>query len=109
MNRTCAEFLKGSTCAIFSNAACRSIQTRALTVAMVHGGLTFSNFIPAERGGVDGLWFLGFDCAHLGDLMPGLESLIPIRFETNATYKDLPFVKEECASLAAQLKEMEAK
>jgi hypothetical protein len=40
--------------------------------ADVHGGLTYAeanapNCLP------DGLWWVGFDCAHSGDLIPGID------------------------------------
>ncbi|MEM7621479.1 MAG: hypothetical protein AAF228_13715 [Pseudomonadota bacterium] len=38
----------------------------------VHWGLTFSGFL--DRSNTE-LWFLGFDCAHSGDLAPGHNSL----------------------------------
>jgi len=44
-----------------------------------HGGLTYANdcgghvcHIPKE-GEPDNLWWFGFDCAHLGDLVPGYD------------------------------------
>lgn len=36
----------------------------------VHGGLTFSQQGDGERWDKD-LWWLGFDCAHSQDLVPG--------------------------------------
>lgn len=60
--------------------------------AQVHGGITFS--------AKDGVWWrIGFDCAHLGDHVPGAMMRPP---RDGEVYRDLPFVKAECARLAAQ-------
>jgi len=98
-----------------------------------HGGLTFSNScmegVPenqgichvVEPGEDDHVWWLGFDCAHSGDLMPGMiqfheQYLATLSEEERAkreeysymrdeTYKNLAYVKEVCAQLALWLKE----
>lgn len=79
-----------------------------------HGGLTYSDFCKPTLGG-DGsgpgichvpepgdpeIWWFGFDCAHAFDLMPGLQ-LPP--FDDADEYRDLAYVRAECARLAAQL------
>lgn len=79
----------------------------------VHGGLTFSSLctenehgichIPAE-GEPDNVWWLGYDCAHLGDLCPAYERIGSFGYET--TYKNVDYVKGENASLARQLADM---
>lgn len=81
----------------------------------VHGGLTYAAFcqegdeaesichVP-ESGQPDCVWWLGFDCAHGGDLVPGMvfrEGEPPIR-SPHESYRDLHYVKGEVASLAAQ-------
>lgn len=58
----------------------------------VHGGLTFS----AE--GDDNLWWLGFDCAHLGDRIPTMPSFY------GGVYRNEDYVRAECLHLAEQLK-----
>jgi len=81
-----------------------------------HGGLTFSDFcqegppessichVP-EPGQEDRLWWLGFDCAHSDDFMPGMAATLtriggrPIP----GIYKDVSFVQRECARLARRL------
>lgn len=81
----------------------------------VHGGLTFSGacqegddsarricHIPSP-GEADDVWWLGFDCAHAGDISPSVER--PPRFLEvsggfHETYKSLDYVRAECASLA---------
>lgn len=99
----------------------------------VHGGLTFADRcmegLPESEGvcHVPGpgrpvnVWWLGFDCAHAGDRMPGMEALLrslppvpglselpaEIREWANRlnTYKTVGYVRAECASLARQLAE----
>lgn len=75
-----------------------------------HGGLTFSgpmHFYRARRG----LW-VGFDCAHFTDLVPGLlRDLEACGIDTSyhyesGTYKDLAFVEAQCRSLAKQISEV---
>lgn len=79
----------------------------------VHGGLTFAGecepsdapcrgvcHVPAP-GEPDTLWWLGFDCAHSGDVSPGYDH--GMQREWHSTYKSLAYVKSECAKLAAQL------
>lgn len=80
----------------------------------VHGGLTFSDFcqigageqgichIPGE-GEPDRIWWLGFDCAHGWDVVPGLGIQF---YQADSSYKDIEYVKTECQILAKQLKEM---
>jgi hypothetical protein len=76
-----------------------------------HGGITFAAqcqpgedegrgvcHVP-EPGEPDHVWWLGFDCAHSGDVSPAYER----HFDHYATYRPLDFIKRECAKLAAQL------
>lgn len=91
--------------------------------AEVHGGLTFASHcqdgpedhsichIPAP-GEPDNVWWLGFDCAHLGDISPafdrmrrniGLPDHGPLSYDE--TYKDMDYVEAEVRSLAQQLKQ----
>lgn len=78
----------------------------------VHGSLTFSDkcredgeicHIPGE-GEPDLAWWLGFDCAHLGDYMPAL-SRYADDMQRHESYKDIAYVKAEVHNLAEQLKE----
>jgi len=60
----------------------------------VHGGLTFSD--EFDRLSVAGYW-LGFDCAHLGDrIILDRQSIDP-----DDRYRDFAYVMDECADLAA--------
>lgn len=90
----------------------------------VHGGLTFSDFCQeggkichkVSPGEDDNVWWLGFDCAHGGDLLPSMLSLRKRHPELKAlasgtfcrpdTYRNISYVKEQNQMLALQLKEM---
>lgn len=72
----------------------------------VHGGLTYSD----ER---DGLWWFGYDCAHLGDakdieLMDDgyKKAYINWPLLNEGTIRTLGFCVAECEALAKQLGEM---
>lgn len=65
----------------------------------VHGGLTYAE--PADESvardaAPRGWWVIGFDCAHGGDLVP--------LYGVGGTYRDIAYVRGECASLAKQAK-----
>ena len=64
----------------------------------VHGGITF-----AEKGDGDtwkrGLWWIGFDCAHEGDLTPQFK----LGFHDDGVYRDITYVREQTKKLAEQL------
>ena len=82
----------------------------------VHGGLTYANHCSGqichvpEPGEPDDVWWLGFDCAHSQDIRPGglaweaKHGLPGLSFGGYERYRDLHYVKRECARLAAQLK-----
>lgn len=89
--------------------------------AHAHGGLTFSDFcmtgpngeeltedhpdflsLVCHTGGLhEKVWWLGFDCNHAYDLAPAW-----IRYDERPilgdVYRDLPYVRSEIESLAAQ-------
>jgi hypothetical protein len=81
----------------------------------VHGGLTFSDMCAGQEGAGHGIchipgpgepdhvWWLGFDCAHSGDVCPAYDHRRSWSYESS--YRDLDYVKRECASLAGQLHE----
>lgn len=83
----------------------------------VHGGLTYANkcnghlcHVP-EPGRPNNVWWLGFDCAHPGDLSPGYESHLAHFRKTYAlwkgdVYRDIEYLKAETNSLAEQLSAM---
>lgn len=70
----------------------------------VHGGLTYSAECSGEichvplPGEPDNVWWLGFDCAHCGDMSPGYKSSFG-----GESYRALAYVKGQCADLAKQL------
>lgn len=83
----------------------------AIEKITVHGGLTYSGFWPDK---VPGLWFFGFDCAHSGDLCPGMVATLKrINIDEGTTrredyhsgdkYCTIEYVQAECTELAAQL------
>ena len=68
----------------------------------VHGGLTFASESLYPFGDLKDLWWLGFDCAHSGDIVPGISHVCQ-----DETYKNMDYVLEETRSLLRQLKEKE--
>lgn len=89
----------------------------------VHGSLTYAALCAPEGGEQhaichvadprepEPLWWFGFDCSHLGDLTPASDARdrargwasIPPPYD--GSYKDVAYVKEQCAELAQQLSE----
>lgn len=61
----------------------------------VHGGLTYSD------NGKNDAWVFGFDCGHVGDLIPALDYIF--RKMGNGTYKNIAYVRAECEKLAEAL------
>jgi len=53
-----------------------------------HGGITFSGLINKK-------WYIGFDCAHAGDLTP--------LWDHSGIYKDKDFATKEIEKIAKQL------
>jgi hypothetical protein len=75
--------------------------------ADVHGGLTFAEpDVHCGKGGEDDAWWVGFDCAHLGDAadpdLPGYDARTDIIGYGDATIKTAAYVEAECRSLADQ-------
>lgn len=65
-----------------------------------HGGLTY--------GSGNGNGWLGFDCAHAGDLSPGLtRENLKHSWHKDDVYRDISFVRAECSRLARQIWEYE--
>jgi hypothetical protein len=72
----------------------------------VHGGLTYAAkctgpicHIP-QPGMPDDVWWLGFDCAHGQDIVPGMAPHLSF---PGSTYKNLAYVKKQTMRLAEQL------
>lgn len=76
----------------------------------VHGGVTYGDTEAGDEYrlvGVKGMWWIGFDCAHLGDVSPGLDALTrslsgPNPYRSEDTYKDIDAVRAETLHLAEQ-------
>lgn len=88
--------------------------TEEYSCVNVHGGITYNAFSQYSKYGVahaisaaledgepDHFWWFGFDCAHAGDLLPAKAHLWP-----EDVYRDLNYVKLQCAALALQLSEL---
>ena len=73
----------------------------------VHGGLTYSGSIRTKKRGLErGVW-VGFDCAHWGDLMPALDEYLGRQITREVrTYRDINYVTEQVRYLAQQIKEL---
>jgi hypothetical protein len=73
----------------------------------VHGGLTFAQEGDGKNW-AKGYWWVGFDCAHWGDLVPQIVELLdrePHEFET---YRNFAYVRGEIQDLAEQLAKVKA-
>jgi hypothetical protein len=80
----------------------------------VHGGLTYSNRCQEpichspKPGESDDVWWLGFDCGHGFDFIPGLVAVLKTigvdHYSYGEVYRDLNYVKAEIRSLAEQLR-----
>ncbi len=88
--------------------------------AEVHGSLTFAGgchddspicHVP-KRGEPKDVWWFGFDCAHLGDLVPFMSKIRAereSRFDFGESYKGIPFLTAEVELLAKQAAAAEMK
>src|SRR6185437_747866 len=70
---------------------------------VVHGGVTYGQIDP-KKDKACGLdkphWWIGFDCAHSGDMVPEWD-----RPGSGNIYRDMNYVRDECLRLAKQLAE----
>lgn len=57
-----------------------------------------------EPGESDNIWWLGFDCAHAWDFIPGLTFH---QSRQEEVYRDIAYVTTECEKLAKQLLKLE--
>lgn len=64
-----------------------------------HGGLTYGQ-LDSENN-----YELGFDCVHLGDLIPSMLNLIPESslIHKDDIYRDMNYVKNKCQRMCWQL------
>lgn len=59
----------------------------------VHGGITYAEHEEDE-------FYIGFDCAHYSDLVPGLQRTFPC----HGTYKTISYVENEIRNMVRQAK-----
>lgn len=85
---------------------------------LVHGGVTYAAFCQedgpecetichtTEPGDFEPAFWIGFDCMHYRDASP--QDITRGHVVGDARYRDVAYVKKECAILAGQLQAMEA-
>jgi hypothetical protein len=86
----------------------------------VHGGITYADHCQHGDGSVEKsdmichipqgeesphVWWIGFDCGHYADYVPGMHLYIPQSF-MDSTYRNVSYVVEETQKLALQLLEV---
>jgi hypothetical protein len=72
-----------------------------LTDINIHGGITYTG--NHHRKMKKSKWYIGFDCAHAFDIIPGFKIYSPLKF-VDCTYKTIDYVKNETEYLYKQLK-----
>jgi hypothetical protein len=80
-----------------------------------HGGLTYKDACREDichKGNGDEVQWIGFDCAHAGDLVPGVSAaygFLPPGFMgdwmRDDTYRTASWVRDECARIAKQARD----
>jgi hypothetical protein len=81
----------------------------------IHGGLTYAEACAghichvAKPGEPDEVWWLGFDCAHAGDVSPSMlryfRTSRHFHLMPGETYKNVAYVRAEVERLAAQARD----
>jgi len=71
----------------------------------VHGGLTYSkpgdgDYLP------EGHWWVGFDCAHAGDITPATTSVCADRSAIDEEYRSMEYVRRETKHLAWDVRQL---
>lgn len=79
----------------------------------VHGGLTYSDHCNGDEergvchtpdpGEPEHAWWVGFDCAHCGDVTPAMAYTEEIALALGGAYRTLDYVQDQCRLLAQQL------
>lgn len=71
----------------------------------VHGGISSAGGLPARYKEISqGLWWLGIETSHGGDLMPLLKNDPDMdKMLSGQTYKDFAFIRRETNKLASYL------
>jgi hypothetical protein len=81
------------------------------TALSAHGGITYTDRCQAggkichvaQPGESEDVWWIGFDCAHSGDVTPAYDGVL-FRFPGDrAVYRTVEYVKREVAKLAEEL------
>jgi hypothetical protein len=87
---------------------CHGIGYEDVPSIEVHGGLTYGDacqgpvcHVPSP-GEPDDVWWLGFDCAHYLDCVPGMTPMY-MRSDRGLVYRDVEYVRNEVEALARQL------
>lgn len=67
-----------------------------------HGGLTYSSplLVNASTEVPPNVWWLGFDAAHGGDLIPMIDKIAPTEGADRDVYRTQAYMMDECARLA---------
>jgi hypothetical protein len=65
----------------------------------IHGGINYTSFMRNDES----KWWIGFDCAHGGDLIPGHT------YASNGIYRNVAYVRNECLKLALMINNDEIK
>lgn len=79
----------------FKKYNCTRREYRGLPWVEVHGGITYADKLCYRGYALRGYW-IGFDCAHYGDLVPSMENF-------GGSYKTLGFVLREIDQLSGQM------
>lgn len=71
----------------------------------VYGGISSAGGLPARYKEISqGLWWLGIETSHDGDLMPLLKNDPDMdKILSNQTYKDFAFIRRETNKLASYM------
>jgi hypothetical protein len=71
----------------------------------VYGGISLAGGLPARYKDISqGLWWLGIETSHGGDLMPLLKNDPDMdKMLSNQTYKDFAFIRRETNKLASYM------
>lgn len=69
----------------------------------VHGGVTYVGDLPVEEK--KKIRVIGFDCAHIYDLVPQLYIQLNMNPLDGDSYRDMDFCQKECEHMADQLLE----
>lgn len=98
---------------LFMDAMDKDRQEGHSSIALVtrsHGGLTYSGpTCPGKRDDDRATWWFGFDCGHLGDLIPMMEDIYARVYGEPSVYRNVEFVRMTCEQLAEDLASVYAK